>query len=288
MERGGRFVVSVAVPRPQDFTPGGKGRVFALNRDHVGIETLDDPVGQVAWFPSLDDGRRASSTHGCLAPSTPRTNSRATRARSATPASVTLFRTTSPAADAPRPFPATQPRNCPARPAHRHGRSTPTHASSRSPPLGGTGLRAPAQENGPSVRQIVLSIYSPVTRPRRQRSAPRTSDPTSGRCPPLQPSPRADCECYLPSIIGLTIAFMSAATPSRSSAWRICLRCHSNRLSRPGFLGGRSFWESWGSWFQGSSTPPSCGNVRWRWSSSCVPSREAPEAPWQASVISSA
>jgi len=47
MERGG-FVVSVAVPRPQDFTPGGKGRVFALNRDHVGIETLDDPVGQVA------------------------------------------------------------------------------------------------------------------------------------------------------------------------------------------------------------------------------------------------
>ena len=44
-------------------------------------------------------------------------------------------------------------------------------------------------------------------------------------------------------------------------------------VSRPGFLGGRDFWESWGSWRQGSSTPPSCGNVRWRWSSSCGRSR---------------
>ena len=46
-------------------------------------------------------------------------------------------------------------------------------------------------------------------------------------------------------------------------------------LSRPGFLGGCDFWESWGSWHHGSSTPPSCGNVRWRWSSSCVRNRVA-------------
>jgi hypothetical protein len=32
-------------------------------------------------------------------------------------------------------------------------------------------------------------------------------------------------------------------------------------LSCPGFLGGCDFWESWGSWHHGSSTPPSCGNV---------------------------
>ena len=42
---GGRFVVSVVVPAPA----GGKGRVFALDPDHVGIETFDDPVGQIAW-----------------------------------------------------------------------------------------------------------------------------------------------------------------------------------------------------------------------------------------------
>ena len=40
-------------------------------------------------------------------------------------------------------------------------------------------------------------------------------------------------------------------------------------VSRPGFLGGCDFWESWGSWHQGSGTPPSCGNAQWRWSSSC-------------------
>ena len=46
-------------------------------------------------------------------------------------------------------------------------------------------------------------------------------------------------------------------------------------MSRPGFLGGCDFWESWGSWRHGSSTPPSCGNVRWRWSSSCGRNRAA-------------
>jgi SAM-dependent methyltransferase len=46
---GGRFVVSVIVPQPQEATPGDKGRVFIRSPDHVGIETSDDPVGQIAW-----------------------------------------------------------------------------------------------------------------------------------------------------------------------------------------------------------------------------------------------
>jgi SAM-dependent methyltransferase len=46
---GGRFVVSVIVPQPGSVPVGGHGRVFALDQDHVGIETFDDPVGQIAW-----------------------------------------------------------------------------------------------------------------------------------------------------------------------------------------------------------------------------------------------
>jgi SAM-dependent methyltransferase len=45
----GRFVVSVIVPQPCAVPAGGRGRVFTLEPDHVGIETFDDPVGQVAW-----------------------------------------------------------------------------------------------------------------------------------------------------------------------------------------------------------------------------------------------
>jgi hypothetical protein len=46
------------------------------------------------------------------------------------------------------------------------------------------------------------------------------------------------------------------------------LRSRQHSLSCPGFCGGRDFWESWGSWHQGSVIPLSCGNARWRWSSS--------------------
>ncbi len=46
---GGRFVVSVIVPRLRDVPAGVKGRVFTLSPDHVGVETFDDPVGQIAW-----------------------------------------------------------------------------------------------------------------------------------------------------------------------------------------------------------------------------------------------
>ncbi|MFY9927047.1 MAG: class I SAM-dependent methyltransferase [Streptosporangiaceae bacterium] len=46
---GGRFVVSVIVPRLQEVAPGVRSRVFTHSPDHVGIETFDDPVGQIAW-----------------------------------------------------------------------------------------------------------------------------------------------------------------------------------------------------------------------------------------------
>src|SRR5687768_10339015 len=49
LEPGGCFVVEVTVPQLRRLPPGEKGRVFTLDDDHVGIETFDDPVGQVSW-----------------------------------------------------------------------------------------------------------------------------------------------------------------------------------------------------------------------------------------------
>ena len=49
LEPGGCFVVEVTVPQLRRVPPGEKGRVFTLDDDHVGIETFDDPVGQVSW-----------------------------------------------------------------------------------------------------------------------------------------------------------------------------------------------------------------------------------------------
>jgi hypothetical protein len=46
---GGCFLIELAVPRPSAPSPGDLGRVFTLTEDHVGIETTDDPVGQIAW-----------------------------------------------------------------------------------------------------------------------------------------------------------------------------------------------------------------------------------------------
>jgi SAM-dependent methyltransferase len=46
---GGCFVVEVAVPQLRSLPPGEAGRVFALEADHVGIETFDDLAGQVTW-----------------------------------------------------------------------------------------------------------------------------------------------------------------------------------------------------------------------------------------------
>jgi SAM-dependent methyltransferase len=49
LEPGGCFVVEVIVPQLRRVPPGDNSRVFTLDPDHVGIETFDDLVGQIAW-----------------------------------------------------------------------------------------------------------------------------------------------------------------------------------------------------------------------------------------------
>jgi SAM-dependent methyltransferase len=49
LEPGGCFVVEVIVPQLRRVPPGEVARVFTLEPDHVGIETFDDLVGQIAW-----------------------------------------------------------------------------------------------------------------------------------------------------------------------------------------------------------------------------------------------
>ena len=49
LESGGRFVLELIVPQLRGVPPGETGRVFRLDQDHVGIETFDDLVGQIAW-----------------------------------------------------------------------------------------------------------------------------------------------------------------------------------------------------------------------------------------------
>ena len=46
---GGHFVVELIVPQLRRVPPSEVGWVFRLDPDHVGIETFDDIVGQVAW-----------------------------------------------------------------------------------------------------------------------------------------------------------------------------------------------------------------------------------------------
>ena len=49
LQPGGRFVVEVIVPQLRRVPPGETTRVFQSDPDHVGIETFDDLVGQIAW-----------------------------------------------------------------------------------------------------------------------------------------------------------------------------------------------------------------------------------------------
>ena len=44
---GGRFVVEVGVPKLRQMPPTEVGRVFTMQDDHVGIDTIDDLVGQI-------------------------------------------------------------------------------------------------------------------------------------------------------------------------------------------------------------------------------------------------
>ena len=49
LDPGGRFVVEVIVPQLREVSPRTRRRIFQLDPDHVGVETFDDLVGQVAW-----------------------------------------------------------------------------------------------------------------------------------------------------------------------------------------------------------------------------------------------
>jgi SAM-dependent methyltransferase len=49
LEPAGFFVIEVIVPQLRSVPEGEIGRVFTLDPDHVGIETFDDLVGQIAW-----------------------------------------------------------------------------------------------------------------------------------------------------------------------------------------------------------------------------------------------
>ena len=46
---GGHFVIELIVPQLRRVPPSEVAWVFRLDTDHVGIETFDDVVGQVAW-----------------------------------------------------------------------------------------------------------------------------------------------------------------------------------------------------------------------------------------------
>jgi hypothetical protein len=49
LDFGGRFVIEVMVPQLRRVPPSEVALVFRLDPDHVGIETFDDVMGQVAW-----------------------------------------------------------------------------------------------------------------------------------------------------------------------------------------------------------------------------------------------
>ena len=95
--------------------------------------------------------RAASSPHGCPGPSTPATNARATRARSARPASVTLSRTP--------PWPSAHPPSPPARvPGNRPGRGR-THGDARP-----TRRRASSRKHAAGAARPWPSVKQPTVR----------------------------------------------------------------------------------------------------------------------------
>jgi SAM-dependent methyltransferase len=49
LEPGGSFVVELIVPQIRRVPLGEVGWIFTLDPEHVGIETFDDPVAQIAW-----------------------------------------------------------------------------------------------------------------------------------------------------------------------------------------------------------------------------------------------
>ncbi len=49
LRTGGCFVIEVIVPQIHSVPRGEVARVFTLDPEHIGIETFDDLVGQIAW-----------------------------------------------------------------------------------------------------------------------------------------------------------------------------------------------------------------------------------------------
>jgi SAM-dependent methyltransferase len=49
LKPGGCFVIQVIVPQLRRVPPGEAGRVLRFDPRHVGIETFDDPAGQITW-----------------------------------------------------------------------------------------------------------------------------------------------------------------------------------------------------------------------------------------------
>ena len=49
LEPGGVFVLEIIVPALRHLPPGELGRVFAMDANHVGIDTFDDVLSQVSW-----------------------------------------------------------------------------------------------------------------------------------------------------------------------------------------------------------------------------------------------
>jgi SAM-dependent methyltransferase len=73
LDVGGYFVVEVGVPK-QDRSPTGElGRVFAMEDNHIGIDTFDDPVAQLLsshhWFEVNDHLLRHSGQYRYVWPS---------------------------------------------------------------------------------------------------------------------------------------------------------------------------------------------------------------------------
>jgi hypothetical protein len=130
--------------------PASKGQLRHLRATAIGYLHPDKTVPRAdrdrdrparSPRPAIPDtitkkltSRTASSPHGCPGPSTSPTNARATRARSARPATVTLSRTAVPAISAPAlPRPHHSPGgNHRAGRTHRDARSTQRLTSSRN------------------------------------------------------------------------------------------------------------------------------------------------------------
>jgi hypothetical protein len=112
------------------------------DRDRDRLPSAPEPPCRMLLANSSLTSSAASSPHGCPGPSTPAVNARATRARSARPATVTLSRTAMAISAPAFPGPPRVPGNHPGPPAATQG-CTPDSASRVKP--GNTPLARPVR-----------------------------------------------------------------------------------------------------------------------------------------------